>query len=70
MTLRSKDVNAGEGEQPEPSSRSGSPLSHLDHNKQFYEEYKKIFTTGYCLSQQLKQLVESKEELWKKLLNY
>lgn len=46
------------------------PLSYLDHNRQFYEEYKKIFTTGYCLSQQLKQLVESKEELWKKLLNY
>jgi len=34
----------------------------------FYEQYMKIFNTGYLLSMQLKQLVSSKEELWKKLL--
>lgn len=71
MTLRNKDVNvsdalAGEG----THNRGGTRLIYLDHNIKFYEEYRKIFTTGFYLSQQLRQLVSSKDDLWKKLLSY
>lgn len=71
MTLRSKDVNASDPLAAEgPHNRGGTSRIDLDHNIKFYEEYRKIFTTGFYLSQQLRQLVSSKEDLWKKLLSY
>lgn len=71
MTLRSKDVNVNDPLASEGThNRGGTSLMNLDHNIKFYEEYRKIFTTGFYLSQQLRQLVSSKEDLWKKLLSY
>lgn len=71
MALRSKDVNA---DAPvlieEHHNRNGNSLLITDHNIKFYEEYRKIFATGYYLSIQLKELVDNKDSLWKKLLNF
>jgi len=38
----------------EHHNRNGTTLPSLDHNIKFYEEYRKIFATGYYLSMQLK----------------
>lgn len=71
MTLRSKDVNIRDQEDdPETHNRTGMSVTNQDHNIKFYEEFRKIFSTGYYLSQQLKQLVNTKEEMWKRLLSY
>lgn len=71
MALRSKDVNAHDPLlQEDHHNRNGISLHYTDHNIKFYEEYRKIFATGYYLSIQLKQLVDNKDDLWKKLLTY
>ena len=38
-----------------------------DHNFQYYEEYRRLYHTAYLLSFQLKQLAQTKQELWVKL---
>lgn len=65
MFLQTKDTNISEGVENQTAGYDA-----LDHNVQFYSEYKKIFITGYHLAMQLKQLVSQKEDIWKKLLNY
>ena len=62
MTLRNKDVNIKEhDDHQQPHNRTGNSPLIQDHNIKFYEEYRKIFSTGYFLSQQLKNLVTSKD---------
>ena len=43
-----------------------------DQNGETHEYHAKkvIFSTGYYLSQQLRQLVSSKDDMWKRLLSY
>ena len=38
-----------------------------EYNFQYYEEYKRLYQTAFLLSLQLKNLSETKDELWQKL---
>lgn len=38
-----------------------------EHNYQYYEEYRRLYHTAYLLSEQLKHLAHSKEDIWTKV---
>jgi len=38
-----------------------------NYNFQYYEEYKKLYFTAYCLSIQLKKIIKTKDDLCTKL---
>ena len=39
-----------------------------NYNYQYYEEFKKLYFTAYCLSIQLKKIVKTKDDLCTKLV--
>ena len=44
-----------------------SPPTIEEYNYQYYEEYKRLYQTAYYLSLQMKQLTETREDLWGRL---
>ena len=39
-----------------------------EYNYQYYEEYKRLYQTAYCLSSQMRELTSTKDDLWTRLL--
>ncbi len=44
------------------------PIEGTDNNYDYYLQYKKLFATSYKLSQQIKSMTKTKEELWDNLV--
>ena len=63
MTPRDREAEQSETGR---SNECTSTNNKEDFNYHYYEEFKRLYLTGYYLSMQMKQLTSKRDELWGK----